>query len=382
MTQDILTKLYHKDSKKWNEYSKDIIPMWVADMDFKPCQKIKETLINQVENGTLCYKKSLIDNQISPIISWLKNQHHLIVSNKNIFQFSEVIPIFNLAMLSLLKENESYLVFTPTYAPMLKAQTNFNRKCIEIPLELSNQQYYFNREIAEQKITKTTKVLLFCNPHNPSGKVWTLKELKEIYNFAKDHNLIIVSDELWSDLVLEKEFHSFLSLKKNEEDNIIAFMGNGKTFNIAGIGCSYLITFNQLLYEKMIDRAYGLIPPPSIFHLIGLSSSYLYGKEWLAKTKEKLKSNLKIAEDFIKSEIKLLDFIHPEATYFLWINTKKTSLKDPFNFFLEKAKVATISGKDFGIQEDYQDFVRINLATEKEVIIEALRRIKKALLLK
>ncbi|EQH64577.1 TPA: pyridoxal phosphate-dependent aminotransferase [Clostridioides difficile] len=372
-------------SSKWSEMEKkygtnDLLPMWVADMDFKAAPCIIDSLKNRLEQEIYGYT-TRPDSYNESIVNWLDRRHNWKIKSEWLIYSPGVIPAISLLINELTKANDKIMIQEPVYSPFNSVVKNNNRELIISPLQkLENGNYIMDYEDIENKI-KDVKLFILCNPHNPVGRVWTKDELKKLGDICLKHNVKIISDEIHSDIILKKHKHiPMASISKEFEKNTITCMAPTKTFNIAGLQSSYVILPDEKYY-KLLDDAFTRIDIKrnNCFSLVATKASYNNGESWLESFLEYLESNIDFAIKYINENMPKLKVRKPEGTYLLWVDFSALGLSDEEleSILVQKGKVALNQGNSFGIGgSGYQ---RINLACPRSMLEEALIRIKNAI---
>lgn len=372
-------------SSKWSEMEKkygtnDLLPMWVADMDFKAAPCIIDSLKNRLEQEIYGYT-TRPDSYNESIVNWLDRRHNWKIKSEWLIYSPGVIPAISLLINELTKANDKIMIQEPVYSPFNSVVKNNNRELIISPLQkLENGNYIMDYEDIENKI-KDVKLFILCNPHNPVGRVWTKDELKKLGDICLKHNVKIISDEIHSDIILKKLKHiPMASISKEFEKNTITCMAPTKTFNIAGLQSSYVILPDEKYY-KLLDDAFTRIDIKrnNCFSLVATEASYNNGESWLESFLEYLESNIDFAIKYINENMPKLKVRKPEGTYLLWVDFSALGLSDEEleSILVQKGKVALNQGNSFGIGgSGYQ---RINLACPRSMLEEALIRIKNAI---
>lgn len=372
-------------SSKWSEMEKkygtnDLLPMWVADMDFKAAPCIIDSLKNRLEQEIYGYT-TRPDSYNESIVNWLDRRHNWKIKSEWLIYSPGVIPAISLLINELTKANDKIMIQEPVYSPFNSVVKNNNRELIISPLQkLENGNYIMDYEDIENKI-KDVKLFILCNPHNPVGRVWTKDELKKLGDICLKHNVKIISDEIHSDIILKKHKHiPMASISKEFEKNTITCMAPTKTFNIAGLQSSYVILPDEKYY-KLLDDAFTRIDIKrnNCFSLVATEASYNNGESWLESFSEYLESNIDFAIKYINENMPKLKVRKPEGTYLLWVDFSALGLSDEEleSILVQKGKVALNQGNSFGIGgSGYQ---RINLACPRSMLEEALIRIKNAI---
>ncbi len=353
-------------------YGEDILPLWVADMDFKTCTAIIETSKRRAEHGVFGYTYR-DDEYYNSIIHWYSKRYGVEIKKDWIVNGPGIVPMIGLLINAITNPGDKIIIQPPVYPPFFTIPSLNGRIVVENRLKKTPHTYFMDFEDLERKIDEKTKMIILSNPHNPVGRVWTKDELEILVDIAKRNNLILISDEIHADLIYPNhKFHSALNFNY---ENIIVLNSPGKTFNLAGLTNSYGIIRNKFLRNTYISILHRLeLGIGNVFGLEALKSAYNECEEWYFKLLDTLKNSRDFAVHFIKTKMPLLECFTPEATYLLWIDCSKTELENPQKFFLEKAKVFLNDGKDFGDSK----FVRLNFATSIEFLKEALERMKNA----
>ena len=360
---------------KWNQYPKDVLPFWIADMDFPPCNSICEALVQFSKQSYYGY--ALEPKKLKSIIcSWLYKNYCLESTEDELLISPGVISAMEAFMACYMKQDDNYITFTPVYPPFLKMSAINGVLCKEVPLKRNDENNYFiDFDSLEKTIDSKTKFILLSNPHNPSGNLWTQEELSHILSIAKRYNLFICSDEIWADIVFDGSFNSFYSLGKEAYDRVVCFFAPSKSFNIAGLNFSYTLIKNQKIKDKVSVAMKSMLANGNIVGALATIAAYTKGGKWLLDTKKKLRENYDYLVDFLSKNLPYLKFFPSFSTYLLWIDCSELKLKNPYEFFL-KNKIAFGKGNDFG--SHYESFVRLNFACEKKLLEKGLEKMKRA----
>lgn len=347
-------------------------PMWVADMDFKTPSFILEDLKKVLDYEILGYPE-VSDKVFTSIISWYKNRHKITnIAKDEILLTIGVVTAISACIEALSEENDEIIVQTPVYYPFFSCIKNNNRKVVTNPLINKEDYYKIDFKDLEEKITPKTKLLILCSPHNPVGRVWDKEELLKLCEICLKNSIIIISDEIHSDLVF-KPFTSILHLEEKYINNCVVLNSPSKTFNIAGLHSSYIIAKNQLLRNKLstviTKREVGSL---NLFGLQAIISSYTKGEQWLEMLLFYLKENINIVNDSLNNKCNNITFKVPEATYLLWLNFTKVedSHKNIFFRLLNKSKLALNDGSTFGKEGEF--YFRLNIALSKSELKKSL----------
>lgn len=370
---------------KWSEMDKkygtnDLIPMWVADMDFKAAPCIIDALKNRLEQGIYGYT-TRPNSYNESIVNWVSRRFGWNIKSEWLVFSPGVIPAISILIQELTNEGDKIMIQEPVYSPFNSVVKDNKRELVISPLKrLEDGNYVMDYEDIEAKI-KDVKIFILCNPHNPVGRVWTKEELKQLGDICIKHNVKVISDEIHSDIIFKGYKHiPFASICKEFEQNSITCMAPTKTFNIAGLQMSQVILPNEEDY-KALDSAFARIDirRNNAFSLVATEAAYNHGEEWLIDFIDYLEGNMDFAVNYIEQNMPKLKVRKPQGTYLLWVDFSELGLSDDevAKFLVENAKVALNNGPSFGIGG--QGYQRINLACPRSMVEEALTRIKNAI---
>lgn len=363
-------------SLKWDKYKNtDVIPMWVADMEFQAPLPIRQALSKHIEHGVFGYAVPR-DELNETIIAKLKVDYCWDVDYSWIVWLPGLVPALNAACRCVGQDGDEVATFVPVYPPFLSAPAFSRRKLKSIPLFCKNNYYTFDVEKFEKAISPRTRLLLLCNPHNPVGRVYSKEELKAVADICLRNNIIICSDEIHCELIINQKKHiPTATLSKQIENNTITLMSPGKTFNLAGLNCGFAIIPNKNIRKSFLAAREGIVPPVNAFAYTACLAAYRDCENWRKSLIEYLRTNKHLVHDVINNEIQGLSMGDIEATYLAWISTTKLNVSDPVSFF-EQAGVGLSDGRDFG----GDGFVRLNFGCPREMLLEALSRMKTAVI--
>jgi cystathionine beta-lyase len=364
------------DARKQFFGSEDVLPLWVADMDFKTPDFIIEALKKRLEHEVLGY--TFRDGAyFGSIINWLDKRHGWKVEKEWISFSPGVVAGLTLAIEAYSKPGDEVIVQPPVYFPFFDSVKGTGRKMVENPLKIENGRYTFDLDDLKKQITPKTKMLLLCNPQNPGGMVWTKEELTSLANICLENKVLIVSDEIHSDLVFEGNKHIPLPTISDEiANNCVVCMAASKTFNIAGLTTSFLVIPNKQLfarYERILKVPH--LHMGNIFGSLALETAYREGSAWVDQMVAYLEGNYGFLESFLKENIPQTVPMTPEATYLIWLDFSAFRLNDDeLNDRLIAAGVGLSRGVQFGKQGS--GFMRINIGCPRSTLEKALIRIK------
>lgn len=372
-------------SAKWSEMNKNfgtnnLLPMWVADMDFLTAPCVMEALKDRLEQGIFGYTTRPSSYNES-IVNWLDNRFSWKINQEWLMFSPAVITSISLLIQNLTQKNDKIMIQEPVYSPFHNIVESNERSLVISPLvKLDDGSYVMDYEDIESKI-KDVKVFILCNPHNPVGRVWTREELTRLGEICLKHNVLIISDEIHSDIILKNHKHTpFASISKEFRENTITCMAPTKTFNLAGLQSSFLVISNPYYYEVM-DKAFSIldIKRNNAFSLVATEAAYNYGEDWLYELIKYIEDNVDFAIDYIKNHMPQLKVKKPEGTYLLWVDFSNLNVdkKDLKNALINKGRIALSDGSSFGIGGD--GYYRINLACPRSMVLEGLKRIEFAI---
>lgn len=378
--------LNRKDSNsiKWNipkmEYGdEDILPMWVADMDFKVADEILNALKEPIDHGVIGYEL-MPDSFYQSIIDWLYKKYNWKVEQEWISYIPGVVPGISVAVNEFTEEDDEILIQPPVYHPFYRVAENNNRIIIENPLKLNNGKYEIDFKDMKDKITEKTTMSVLCSPHNPVGRVWTREELEEFANICVENNMVIVSDEIHCDLVFKNHKHIPIAAISDEiSRSTITLMAPSKTFNIPGLSASVAIIENKDLRDKFNKRLEKIeLIHANTFSVVGFTAAYNKGEQWLREAMKYMEENADYAVKYINENIEGVKTYKPEGTYLLWIdfNGLGKTPEEINNLLIKKGKIMLNNGEMFGAGGE--GFFRLNVACPRKTLEDGLSRIKKA----
>jgi len=362
-------------STKWDKYrGLDVIPLWLADMDFQSPPAVIKALHKRVEHGIYGYTQpneelmGVICNHIFENYAWS-------IEPKWIVWLPGLVTGLNVTCRTAGNDGDDILTAVPVYPPFLTAPGYSRRNLKTVNLMEKEGLWTFDFDALEASITNRTRLFILCNPHNPVGRIFTREELIALSSICEKHNIIICSDEIHCGLLLDtgKPHIPMASLDSEIAKYTITLMAPSKTYNLPGLGCSFAIIPDPQLRKNFITSKSGIVPHVNAFGYTASLAAYSECTEWHTALLEYLRSNRDMVETAIK-EIDGLYMGHVEATYLAWINTNQTGLDDPVGFF-ENEGLGFSDGKDFG----GPGFIRFNFGCPKSTLNKALDRLKMAI---
>ncbi|MDO8989413.1 MAG: pyridoxal phosphate-dependent aminotransferase [Sideroxyarcus sp.] len=357
----------------------DLLPLWVADMDFASPEAVTRALQKRAAHPIYGYTQ-YPESAYEALMRWLKKRHGWEVKRDWVFMAPGVVPSLYASVMAFAREGEGVIIQPPVYFPFFSAVTANHRRLIENPLRLAGGRYEIDFEHLEQCAADGAKLMLFCSPHNPMGRVWSRQELTELLRIARRYDLTILADEIHADLVYPGERHIALATLAEESDKVITTVAPSKTFNIPGLGLSCVIASNAD-HRHAIKRAFETlhISNTNPFSIAAFEAAYRGGEVWLDSLMVYLQGNRDFVGDFVARHLPAINVIHAEGTYLLWLDCRGLGMGDAElrEFFVRKAKVGMNPGTAFG--KSGSGFMRLNIASPRHVIAEALERIERAL---
>ena len=356
----------------------DLIPMWVADMDFRTPPFIIDSVKKRIECEIFGYTEKP-NTWYQSIINWQKKRHQLAITKEMISFIPGVVPAIVMAIEAFTKVGEQVLIQPPVYYPFAAAIRNTGRKVITNPLLLGNLQYYIDFDDFEKKV-KTCKLFIFCNPHNPGGRVWSKEELEKLAAICLKYQVLMISDEIHADLTLPSYKHiSLASLSEEIAMNTVTFSSASKTFNMAGLASAYAIIPNPQVRQKFLDKTVGyMLTDGNIFAFQTTVAAYEQGEEWLNQLLAYVQGNIDFLTQYIDQYLPKVKYLVPQASYLVFLDFRALGLsqKELVSFCTNKAHLALVDGSVFG--EEGKGFMRINLASPRSIIEKSLEQIKEA----
>ena len=376
---DTLPDRRSTESAKWRYFDRDVLPMWVADMDFRSPEPVIEAMQKRVDHGVFGYPMPQ-DELKQATAGWLERRQGWSVNPEHLIFIPGVVTGFNLASHAVAKPGDGVLVQTPTYGPFLNVADNVQLEQHEMELKLgANEQYTVDLEAFEAAITERTRIFMLCNPQNPTGRVFRKNELEAMAQICLRHDVIICSDEIHGDLIFKGNKHiPIATLDPEIAANTITLLAPSKTFNIAGLEASVAVIENDELRQKYEDARQGLVGWVNLLGQVAMQASYEHGEPWLEALLDYLQANRDYVYDFVNDQLPGISMAKPEGTYLAWLDCREAGIDGKASdFFIENARVAMNDGEWFG--EGGAGHVRFNFGCPRPLITEALNKMKQAL---
>ncbi|WP_340111640.1 MalY/PatB family protein [Maribellus mangrovi] len=367
---DGLKKFFKKDG---------LLPLWVADMDFRTPDFIIDAMKSRMEHEIFGYTFRP-DSYFEAVVNWMKRRFGWEIQKEWINFSPGVVAGLTLGIETFSKPGDGVVVMPPVYFPFFDCIKGTKRKMIENPLKKENGRYTFDLEDLKNKIDENTKLLLLCNPQNPGGMVWTREELTALSNICLENDIMIISDEIHSDLVYKGHQHIPLaSISEEVANNCMISMAPSKTFNVAGLSSSLVIIPDKTKFARY-ERTLGVghLGMGNIFGSIALEAAYTNGDDWLDQMLDYLWDNYLLLEDFMTKNLPKVEVMKPEATYLVWLDFTAYGMNNDelIKFTMDRAKLALNDGGRFGTGGD--GWLRINIGCPRSILEEALQRLGKA----
>ncbi len=366
------------DSIKWSACPDGVIPMWVADMDFKSAYPIIQAICQRVDHGIFGYgnpSQALIralQERMKRLYRWDIAEHEFVF-------IPGIVPGLNVAYQAYAAPGEGVMVQSPVYFHFLRDPVLHGRMLQDVPLVRKGNTYEIDFDRFESAITDKTRLFVLCNPHNPVGRVFKKAELEKIADICLRNRMVICSDEIHCDLLYEPHRHIPIATLSPEVDSCtVTLMSPSKTYNISGLECGYAVIKNPRLRKRWRDTRYGIVPGVNILGLAAALAGLSRGQPWLEQVLLYLRENRDFLSDYASKELPSIQMCQVEATYLAWLDcTKSGIVGDPAEFFLKSARVQLSNGAEFG--ETGKGFVRLNFACPRRRLVQALDRMKESI---
>jgi len=376
---DTLPNRRDSESLKWNAYDDDLLPMWVADMDFLTPDPVIQALRDRVNHGVFGY--ALPPEGIKEVIlEWIFKRHGWEVCAEDLILIPGIVAGFNLAGHAVSRPGDGVVIQTPAYGPFFNVADNVN--LIQQEMELTqglDGKYHVDYDAFETTITGRSRIFMLCNPQNPTGRVFRRIELEKMAEICLKHDVVICSDEIHSDLVFSENKHiPIASLSPEISSKTITLIAPSKTFNIAGLKTSVAIITNKELRTNFDNARKGLLGSVNLLGLYASMAAYKYGEDWLDELLQYLENNRDFLHNYIEKELPGISMAKPEGTFLAWLDCREAGIEGKASeYFKDEAKVLINDGGWFGAGCD--GFVRLNFGCPRSQLSEALGMLKGAL---
>lgn len=360
--------------------SDDLLPMWVADMDFETPSFVKDTVLSQAGNDVWGYTKAS-DGYWVAIQRWLMSRHCWNVSLSDLGFVGGIVPGLAYAVNALTSFGDKIVIQPPVYPPFHSVVRSSGRELLCNPLKVVDGRFQMDFDHLQQLFSVSkVKLLILCNPHNPGGRSWTSYELSRLAELCFEHNVFVISDEIHADLTHKGVIHTpFAKVSDKAKHIAVTFMAPSKTFNMAGLASSFYIIENPLLKERFQSYVLGNdLAGGHLFAFCAAEAAFEKGEEWLSEALDYINENIKFVVAYLQKEIPEIVPMIPEASFLIWLDFSKTGLSHEQikDCLISDAKLALNDGLAFGSEGDC--FMRMNVGCPRSVVIEAMGRLKKA----
>jgi len=359
----------------------DVLPLWVADMDFRAPEEVLEALHGAIDHGIFGYSE-VKSEYYRAIASWFTRFFQWTPREEWLIKTPGVVFAINAAIRGLTQENDAIMIQTPVYYPFTNSVKANHRKLVINELSYQNQHYEMDMDDFEKKVVENhVKMFIMCSPHNPVGRVWTRKELEKVAGVCVKHDVIVVSDEIHCDFTYEGHPHTvFASISEEAANLSVICTAPSKTFNLAGLQTSNIFIPNAAMRKKVSDAVfYGTgYDEINCLGLVACKAAYEKGDRWLGELKEYLKGNLDFVRNFLEEKLPMIHLVEPEGTYLIWLDCSGLGLSDETleDLMVNKAKLWLDAGSMFGTQTG--QFERINMTCPRSVLQKALEQLETA----
>jgi cystathionine beta-lyase len=387
MTTDEFVKKYAVDrygtsSLKWDALDvrfgdPDLISMWVADMEFKTCEKVIEAMVERSKHGVFGYSY-IPDDYFTVFSNWMEKRHNFPIEKEWVRFSSGVVITLYWMMNAFTNPGDACMIFTPVYYPFHNAVKDTGRKLVTVDLVNNNGYFTIDYNAVEKMIIENeVKLFIQCSPHNPAGRVWTEEELNQILGICKKHNVLVISDEIHQDIIIgDKKFiPSGIVGGGKYLDNLITVSAASKTFNLAGLLNSHIVICDEKLrkrydeYAKKVNQA-----EVNVMGITATQAAYAYGEEWLENILEIIRKNYQYIKEELNNKAPDIVVTPLEGTYLLLLDLRKCiKPEDTKAFIQDKCRLAVDFGEWFGA--NFKGFVRLNLATDPKYVKQAVANI-------
>ncbi len=362
-------------SLKWDKYKNtSVLPLWVADMDFVSAPEIVSALHERVSHGVFGYTIPY-EGVIHQVLAYLQRIHGYSAKAEWLVWLPGLVPGLNVASAAFGSAGDAVMTATPVYPPFLTAPKNQDRELLTNALVWDGERYTFDWSAMESTVTKRTRMFILCNPHNPVGRVYTETELRQLADFCERHDLVLCSDEIHCDLILDTTAKHICTatLGENVAKRTVTLMAPSKTYNIPGLSCSFAVIEDAALRNAFKRAANGFITEVNALGYAGCEAAYQFGEPWRQALVDYLRSNCDYLYTYIREQIPQIKIRPMQATYLAWLDVSGLQLQEPAKFF-EEHGVGLSDGAYFGDPRH----LRLNFGCPRSMLQTALERMAKA----
>lgn len=361
-------------SEKWIKYeTRDILPLWVADMDFASPPSLIKALRDRVDHGIFGYAQPT-DSFVQSVRDWCRLRYGWEVEEKWLVWLPGLVSALNVTCRAFAGKGDAVMTAIPVYPQIVNAPRNMERELIAVPLQLRQGRWLFDWEEMERAVTPRTRLFLLCHPHNPVGQAFPPDELRRLGAFCEKHDLVLCSDEIHCDLILDDSRHVPAALACPDlAGRIFTLMAPSKTFNVPGLGCSFAVIPDSRLRARYQRAAMGIVPQVPLFGFTGCEAAFRFGEPWRRELLAYLRGNAQFLHQYLTHHLPGLPTTPVEATYLAWVDVTALGMDDPVGYF-EEHGVGFSDGKFFGTP----GYIRINFGCPRSTLEEGLKRMKTA----
>ncbi len=360
--------------------TEDVIPMWVADMDFKTAPCVVDAVRARAAHEILGYTFAG-DSYYEAICDWQKRRHNWDITRPQIGFIPGVVAGMAYCIKAMTQPGDKILIQSPVYTPFHNLVKRNDRQLVYNSLLNENNRFEIDFEDLEQKLSDGCKMMLLCNPHNPGGRVWEKAELQKVAALCARYGVLVISDEIHADLTLPENVHiPFACVSDEAADNCITLSAPSKAFNMAGLGSSYFIIRNESIRRRF--KTYlsaSELNNGHVFAFCTTEAAYRYGEGWLSQLLNYLAGNIRLVQDFLTEHLPQVKMMVPQASFLIWLDFRNLHLeqKELVDIMLKQAHVAMNDGETFGVEG--RGFMRLNIGTPRDVVLQALEQVKSAI---
>ena len=356
----------------------DLLPLWVADMDFATPPFILEAIRRRCEHPILGYTEKP-ESYYQAIVGWVKRRYGMEVSKEQLNYVPGIVAGLGMALNCFTAPGDKVMIMPPVYHPFAWLVQRNGRRLVECPLKLENGTYRMDLDLFRRSI-KGVRVLILCNPHNPGGVVWTREELEALADVCAEDNVIVFSDEIHADLTLPPHRHvPFAMISEHARNNSVTFMAPSKAFNMPGMAASHTIIYNEGLHKRF--EAYldaGELDMGHVLAYPAVEAAYTQGDEWLEQCLAYVQGNIAYVEAYLRENLPAIQAMRPQASYLVWLDCRKLGLSQEalVDFFVSGARLALNDGAMFG--KEGEGFMRMNVGCPRSILEQAMKQLKEA----
>lgn len=360
-------------SLKWSHYGEDVLPLWVADMDFEVAPPVVEAVQAFAAHGVYGYAR-VPESLVEAIAAFLLTRYGWTIDPDWLVFTPGVVPALNVTCRAYAAPDEGVMTVTPVYYPFLEAPPYQDRRLVTVPAEMVDGRWRLPLDRMEEEVRPDARVFLYCHPHNPLGRAWDRAEVEAVVDFCRRHDLVLCSDEIHCDLLLDPVEHVPAATLPGAGDLTVTLMAPSKAFNLPGLNFAFAVIPDRGLRRRFVRATRGLFPMTGCFAVVAAEAAYREGGPWLAALLEYLRGNRDLVERFVAESLPRVRTTHVEATYLAWLDVRGLGLPSPAKA-CEEAGVGLSDGRAFG----GPGFLRLNFGCPRSLLEQALDRVRTAL---